>query len=61
MHYRVVAPPDERAAKVFAQVREWLAEDREMQRDRQRLTKICCSSQSLIQLQGAPLPQSVSV
>ncbi|MGI8656388.1 MAG: ArsR/SmtB family transcription factor [Pyrinomonadaceae bacterium] len=60
MHYRVVAPPDARAAKVFAETRLWLAEDREMQRDRERLIKVCCAPQPPVQLQGAPRPQSLS-
>src|ERR1700761_6199611 len=36
MHYRITEPTDERAARVFAEVRHWLSEDREMQRDRAR-------------------------
>ncbi len=60
MHYRIVAPPDVRAAKAFAEVRAWLTEDKEMQRDRERLIKVCCSTQPPIQLQGAPRPQSLS-
>lgn len=60
MHYRVVAPPGARAAKVFAETRLWLAEDREMQRDRERLIKVCCALQPPVQLQGAPRPQSLS-
>ncbi len=60
MHYRVVTPPDARAAKVFAETRQWLAEDREMQRDRARLIKVCCAPQPPVQLQGAPRPQSLS-
>ncbi len=60
MHYRIVAPPDERAAKVFGEVCAWMIEDGEMQRDRERLRKVCCAPQSPIQLQGAPRPQSLS-
>lgn len=60
MHYRVVTPPDARAAKVFAETRRWLAEDREMQRDRERLMKVCCAPQPPVQLRGAPRPQSLS-
>jgi ArsR family transcriptional regulator len=60
MHYRIVAPSDKRAARVFADVRTWLAEDREMQRDRQRLIKVCGSPQPPVSIQGAPLPASVA-
>jgi ArsR family transcriptional regulator len=59
MHYRIVEPSDERAARVFAEVRAWLREDREMQRDRERLVKVCCSPQPPVQLQGAPRPASL--
>src|SRR5919106_1597656 len=36
MHYRVAEPPDEHAARIFREVREWLSQDMEMQRDRTR-------------------------
>lgn len=60
MHYRIVTPTDERAARVFATVREWLAEDREMNRDRARLVKMCCAPQPPVQLRGAPRPASIA-
>ena len=60
MHYRVVEPKDERAARVFAEVRQWLIEDREMRRDRERLVKVCCASQSPVTIQSAPRPQSLA-
>jgi len=58
MHYRIMEPSDPRAARVFRDVREWLAEDREMQRDRERLMKLCCAPQPPVQLQRAPRPTS---
>lgn len=60
MHYRLAAPPDEYAARVFAEVRAWLAQDREMRRDRERLVKVCCALQLPVQLQGAPRPASLT-
>ncbi|MBV9956836.1 MAG: metalloregulator ArsR/SmtB family transcription factor [Acidobacteria bacterium] len=60
MHYRVTEPQDERAAHVFSEVRKWLAEDREMRRDRERLVKICCAPQQPVMIQGAPRPASLS-
>ena len=60
MHYRVVAPPDERAARIFREVRAALSEDREMQSDRARLVKVCCAPQPPVQLRGAPRPASLS-
>lgn len=60
MHYRVCAPPDERAARVFTEVRAWLAAEREMQRDRDRLRQVCCALRPPIQLQHAPRPASLT-
>ncbi len=60
MHYRMVEPADERARRVFADVRQWLAEDCEMQHDRERLMKVCCAPLPPITIQGAPRPQSVA-
>jgi ArsR family transcriptional regulator len=42
MHYRVVEPGDSRAAEMLKNVQEWLALEREMQRDRTRLVQMCC-------------------
>ena len=61
MHYRLVEPLDPRAARIFQEVRGWLREDEDMQRDRQRLIKVCCAPQPPIQLRGAPRPVSLSV
>ena len=56
MHYRIVEPADPDAARVLKDVMSWLANDSEMQRDRQRLVKICCAPQLPINIQGAPRP-----
>lgn len=56
MHYRIVEPPDADAARVLKDTLAWLANDREMQRDRERLVKVCCAPQLPISIQGAPLP-----
>src|ERR687884_2383268 len=45
MHYRIIEPADAHVARVFREVRAWLAEDKEMQRDRERLIKVCCAPQ----------------
>jgi ArsR family transcriptional regulator len=60
MHYRIVDPPDADAARVLRDVLGWLANDREMIRDRDRLTKICCAPQLPVNIQGAPLPAKIS-
>src|SRR5918992_1505211 len=41
MHYRIVEPTDPEAARVLKDVMSWLANDQEMQRDRERLLKVC--------------------
>ena len=41
MHYRIVEPPDSQAASIFRKVRTSVANDPEMQRDRERLHQIC--------------------
>ena len=56
MHYRITTPEDPRAARVFGEVMAWLAEDREMQRDRARLENFCCAVQLPVRLKGAPRP-----
>src|ERR1051326_2864951 len=58
MHYRVAEPPDEHAARIFREVREWLAQDQEMIKDRARLVKLCCAPQVPVQLKAAPRPAS---
>ena len=60
MHYRISTPENENAAKVLMDVREWLANDPEMQQDRKRLDKICCAPELPIQLQGSPKPVPIS-
>src|SRR5712692_3450461 len=56
MHYRLTAPPDEHAARIFREVRASLAEHPEMQRDREKLLKVCCAIQLPVQLRRAPRP-----
>jgi ArsR family transcriptional regulator len=61
MHYRVVTPKHERAARVFIELRAWLAEENEMRRDRQQLAKVCCAPRMPVQLMHAPRPASLAV
>jgi ArsR family transcriptional regulator, arsenate/arsenite/antimonite-responsive transcriptional repressor len=56
MHYRIVEPADTDAARVLNDVMSWLANDQEMQRDRERLIKVCCAPQLPVSIQGAPRP-----
>jgi ArsR family transcriptional regulator, arsenate/arsenite/antimonite-responsive transcriptional repressor len=59
MHYRIVEPPDPRAASIFREVLASLANDSSMKRDRARLAQICCALQLPVQLQKAPRPASL--
>jgi ArsR family transcriptional regulator, arsenate/arsenite/antimonite-responsive transcriptional repressor len=56
MHYRIVEPADADATRVLRDTLSWLANDQEMQRDRDRLIKVCCAPQLPISIQGAPRP-----
>jgi ArsR family transcriptional regulator len=60
MHYRLTEPPDIHATRIFREVREVLANNPEMQRDKERLAKICGGPQLPIQLRRAPRPASLS-
>lgn len=60
MHYRIAEPSDADAAQVLKNTLTWLANDREMQRDRARLVKVCCAPQLPVAIQGAPRPASLA-
>lgn len=60
MHYRIVEPRDQDAARILNETMSWMANDREMQRDRERLVKVCCAPQVPVSIQHAPRPASVS-
>lgn len=59
MHYRIVTPPHHGAAQILNDTLAWLKEDKQMQADRARLRKVCCSPAKYA-LSGAPLPAPVS-
>jgi ArsR family transcriptional regulator len=59
MHYRIVMPPNEGAAKVLQQILRWFKEEKTMQADRAKLTKACCTPEKFVTLLGAPLPTPV--
>src|SRR2546426_10406675 len=60
MHYRLTEPPDEHAARIFREVRASLAIHPEMQRDREKLLKVCCAVQLPVQLRRAPRPSTLA-
>jgi len=59
-HYRIAQPADADAARVLNDTLTWLANDRDMQRDRARLVKVCCAPQLPVAIQGAPRPASMT-
>lgn len=56
MHYRMVMPRNEGAANLLHSILDWLKEEKSMQADRSKLTKVCCAPEKFVALQGAPLP-----
>jgi ArsR family transcriptional regulator len=60
MHYRIVDPPDADAARVLRETLGWLANDSGMQKDRERLVRVCCAPQLPVRIQGAPRPNSLA-
>jgi len=60
IHYRVVMPTDQHASRVLKDVLVWLKEDKDMQRDRAKLVKVCCAPSLPVPLLGAPKPASIA-
>lgn len=60
MHYRVTEPKNEDAARIWREVQIYLSNDKEMQRDRRRLVKVCCADKLPASVEGAPLPASLT-
>jgi len=61
IHYRIVEPADIDAAEALKDMMAWLAKDQEMERDRDRLVKICCAPQLPIRIKSAPRPTTLTV
>jgi ArsR family transcriptional regulator len=59
MHYRIVMPPNEGAAKILRETLAWLKQEPTMRGDRARLDMACCRPEKYVTLQGAPLPVPV--
>jgi ArsR family transcriptional regulator len=56
MHYRLAAPLSPHVASILKSVLDALKQDKQLQRDCQRLNRACCGPKSLVQLLGAPAP-----
>lgn len=59
MHYRLVPPSDPHAERILKDVLNWMKDNKEMQRDRSRLMKVCCMPSPPVQILGAPKPASI--
>ena len=60
MHYRVMEPENADAARLLKDVMSWLATDKQMQREREKLEKVCCAPQLPVRIQSAPRPASLA-
>ena len=60
MHYRLVMPRPSHAASIVKSTLDALRQDKEMQRDRTRLVKVCCMASPPVQIVGAPKPARVA-
>lgn len=61
MHYRIVAPNHEGAAKLLSQTLTALGQEKAMLADRARFDKACCSPRRLAALEGAPTPTLLTI
>lgn len=59
MHYRLKEPAEPRLAAILNTVRAWLKDSPQMQTDRSRFLRLCCSPKSPALLKRAPKPESV--
>ncbi len=60
MHYKIIEPKNEFAAKILRDVLEWLENESEMKADRERLVNVCCAPTLPVQIQNAPRPPKIS-
>jgi ArsR family transcriptional regulator len=61
MHYKIVPPSDKGAAQILRETINALRDEKEMQADRSRLDRACCTPQNMGALEGAPLPSLVQI
>ena len=59
MHYSIVVPKNDGAARILSESLAVLSEDKTMQADLRSLDKACCVTQKPSALEGAPLPSTV--
>jgi ArsR family transcriptional regulator len=56
MHYSIVAPKNDGAARILNETLAVFSTDKTMQADLRSLDKACCDTQKPAALEGAPLP-----
>lgn len=56
MHYRIATHDNPHALQVLTDTLGWLSADTDMQRDRARMARVCCTPEKFVRLQGAPAP-----
>lgn len=56
MHYRIVKPSDADAERILTDVQQYLTNKKDMQRERKKLVKFCCSTDLPSAIKYAPLP-----
>jgi len=56
MHYRLATHKQQAVQGILREVLNSFQSDREMERDRARLTRACCTPQKFVRLERAPLP-----
>lgn len=60
MHYRIEELKNEDARRIWRDVQIYLSNDKEMQKDRKRLVKVCCADKLPASVEGAPIPASLA-
>ena len=59
MHYSIVVPKNDGAARILSETLAVLSEDKTMQGDLRTLDKACCVTKKPSALEGAPIPSPV--
>lgn len=58
MHYKIVEPKTEDAARVLRDTLKWLASQDEMQKEYNNLVNVCCSVEVPVTIARAPKPET---
>jgi len=56
MHYRLTAPKQPAMQAILREILKWLQADKEMERDRTKLTRASCAPRKFVRLEHAPVP-----